>query len=341
MGGGIKSHIPFTPRKLYSNDKLKERLCYIDFAKLFALVLVILSHSSDHTLMSWSRIFFIPIFFICSGFTSKNNLSIKGKAKSLLIPYFLLNFLLFLFVSLLNKEIEYSGLAKILYSRYCLFPLGTEENIYFFTLLNFPLWFLTALFIAYIFFKLILITPKKYKGITILGLFLSSYAMSFLPILLPWSIDTAPLFAVYMWVGNQLRKINLSNIYLVICSIIIYVLLYKLIGEVNLSVRIYGNSYFLAFIGGILGSIGIIGLIKLVYTKPIAWIDTISKKTLVIFSLQIPFLIICQFILYKVFLEISTSILAICQTFFALSGGYLISLLLGKISLRFLHKNYF
>jgi fucose 4-O-acetylase-like acetyltransferase len=49
---------------------MRERLNYIDIAKGFGIILVVLSHTEHSELMYYTSAFFVPIFFFCSGYTS-------------------------------------------------------------------------------------------------------------------------------------------------------------------------------------------------------------------------------------------------------------------------------
>lgn len=48
-----------------------KRLEFIDIAKGIGIILVVLSHTVRADLMYYTAAFFVPIFFFCSGYTSK------------------------------------------------------------------------------------------------------------------------------------------------------------------------------------------------------------------------------------------------------------------------------
>lgn len=333
----VKSH-PI----IEASSKQFKRLQFIDLAKTLGLVCVILSHTSSGYLMDWSNLFFIPIFFVCSGYTTKNSISLKTKAKHLLIPYFSLNILLFLFCAVYYRFINWKGLLKTLYSRYCLFPYGEEPNVLFFTLENYPMWFLTAMFSAFLFYKLFEVTPKKYHIIPLILMLALSFAMQYLPILFPWSLDTAPLFAIYIWIGKQIKERRLlDNATLFLLSIVLYFIIYSVSDGINLSVRIYGSNYFLSLLGGVTGSFCILYIFKNLKMKDVSLMAKINTNSLVIFSLQIPFLIFWIRLNNHYNLDIVPLLISILQLLTAFIGGYYISILLGKLSLKFCKKNYF
>ncbi len=165
---------------------------------------------------------------------------------------------------------EYTTLSFIrpacglIYSRCSLFPLGNVDNIFLFPSGASPLWFLTSLFTSYVCFLAI----HRYQGFRLL--IIASYivltiALSFLPILLPWSLDTAPAGALFIYVGYQLKeqKFFSNRLWkLLFISVIILPVYYYLIsvnGGVNMSVRDYGKipvlSPLVFLILGLLGSI--------------------------------------------------------------------------------------
>lgn len=86
--------------------------------------------------------------------------------------------------------------------------------------------------------------------------------MSFLPVLLPWSLDTAFLGTVFMLFGLLIRRINLENLnqkkLVIYCIVIIYILLAYFNPGINISVREYGKygvlSIVLTIIIGVLGT---------------------------------------------------------------------------------------
>lgn len=125
----------------------------------------------------------------------------------MIVPYFFYNFLLLFFNMIIHhmrsEEILFA-IKGILYSRFCLYPdIQNVNNIFFFTVANSPLWFLTASFVSEIFF-LYIFRRVGNNGkmvlrsvlLLVIGLFMEQ-----LKILLPWSIDTAMVGAALMEAG--------------------------------------------------------------------------------------------------------------------------------------------
>ena len=84
-----------------SLTKNAHREAWLDIAKCFCIVMIVISHTSIRipVVTFLAGMFFIPLFFVSAGYTYRN----KGegfktfamdKAKRLLIPYFICNILL-------------------------------------------------------------------------------------------------------------------------------------------------------------------------------------------------------------------------------------------------------
>ena len=225
------------------------RLEYVDIAKGMGLVLVVCSHSDALDLMWLMMDMCIPIFFFCSGYTFKMKGTLEGsmkkKARKLLVPYVFFNLMMFFaFCHFSLRE-----LVGIIYSRYSLYPLDVTPNIKFFTSGNYPMWYLTSMVVSYFLFFL-LVYFEKYKHL--LMLLYAILVVSFIkcPILLPWSIDTAPLTALLIYVGMKVRQHNLItiNLYQVLFLLMIYLGLRFVGGDLNISVREYGSSVAIYFL---------------------------------------------------------------------------------------------
>ena len=130
-----------------------------------------------------------------------------------------------------------------------------------------PLWFLYSLYISYLIFY----AYKKfsnYRLVFILLLSLLALASVYKPILFPWSLDTAPLTALFIIFGDFLSTTHLfatadKNRKLLFLSLIVLGLLYYVLCKINLmpnlALGIYGKyglySVFLYFIIGVLDAI--------------------------------------------------------------------------------------
>ncbi len=320
---------------------MKQRLDYIDIAKGIGIILVVLSHTRYSEIMYYTSAFYVSIFFFCSGYTSSpiKDISLKENfwrhAVKLLKPYLFFSVLLLI----IFHNVSLRAFAGIVYSRYCLYPFGTEPDIVRFMIIgNYPLWFLTCMVVAYFLYYQIIYHPK-YQYYIATSYLLVTVALSQLPILLPWSIDTAFLMALLMYAGNLTRKyipaaFGLRPHPIVIISIVMYFVLLPLCNGINLSVREYGLSVGVCLLAALFGSIAVIYISRLLENTIIGKvIRQIGKHSLTIFCIQIPFILIGKHITEWIFDDIAKSqftlvMTAIIEATTAILGGYLVSLLL-------------
>lgn len=319
---------------------MRQRLDYIDIAKGIGIILVVCSHTIYPELMYYTSAFFVPVFFFCSGFTSsKKEIGIKENfirhALKLLKPYLVFSILLMLFF----HDFSLRAIFGIFYSRYCLYPFGTEPDIVHFMIVgNYPMWFLTCMVVAYLLYEIILYYPKYQYHLATVYL-IAAILMQYLPILLPWSIDTAPLMAIIIYYGTQVRK-YFPDIFssrvpntLVIISLVTYLLLIPFCQDINISVREYGTSIFTYLLAALTGSILVTWLSRLIQGTIIGkGLQQIGIHSLTIFCIEIPFILWGKQLPMILFRDLpqQSQLLAtaITQIVVSIAGGYLISLLL-------------
>ncbi len=296
-------------RKMYlSNSKdMKQRLDYIDIAKGLGILTVIYSHSGgENGLMAYIGGFFIPLFFILSGYTMKETdnqsfmMFLKKKGQRLLLPYFIFSIVLLI----VYRTFLFTDYIGVLYSRYCFYLFGSEENIYFMRGGNAPLWFLTSMFTSYLSFWC-LVKTRKYTPYTIVLFILLTYCLDLLPFLLPWSMDVAFLMAVFIWIGTWLKKKDMG-----VCCwwhflflVVFYAVLCTLNGEPNLSVRLYGRSILILLVTGTIGTILIIKLSqKIEHTFLKNSLVELGRHSLVVFCIQMILLRIQNEVIFNILL---------------------------------------
>lgn len=291
-----------------------KRLDFLDVAKGIGIILVMIGHSCGFIFGGdYITSFYMAMFFMAAGYVYRPSgksygENIKKRLKRILIPYFSYNALLlvyFLIKGVMSGDLEFSNVLKavlgVFYSRNFLW-VGREDNIYFFKLLNDPVWFLTAMCTASVIFYLIVdkcLEDKKRCGLICTILLISTVLMSFLPVLLPWSLDSAPLFAVFMVAGAVLGKDNFfqrghtAGQWIIMAVLAVVSVVLRIVnGKANLSVRMYGNYIvvsvlIIAFIG-IIGSVIGIWISKLICKIGIAEkaLGYIGKNTLSIMALH-------------------------------------------------------
>ena len=310
------------------------RLEYVDIAKGMGLVLVVCSHSDALDFMWLLMDMCIPIFFFCSGYTFKMKGtfkdSMKKKARKLLVPYLFFNLMMFFaFCHFSLRE-----LLGIIYSRYSLYPLDVTPNIKFFTSGNYPMWYLTSMVVSYFLFYL-LVYYEKYRHL--LMLLYAIWVVGFIkcPILLPWSIDTAPLTALLIYVGMKVRQHNLItiDIYQVLFLLLIYLGLRLVGGDLNISVREYGTSVAVYFLLAVIAPFMVLwGSRYLEKTIVGNFFMVLGKHSLTIFCVEIAFIVLAKYVYNWLYPEAELGYVAgIFEIVFTLFGGWVVSLLLHKI----------
>lgn len=270
----------------------KSRLEFVDIAKGIGIMIVCLAHSgAEDVVISWIGGFIVPLFFILSGYMYKDKgipvgKDLYNKGKKLLKPYLFFSVVLLL----IYKRFAWNDIVGVFYSRYCLYTYHAPDNIFFMKATNSPMWFLTAMFATFPLFYIIMKNEKYIKWI-VLSYLLITWGCTFLPILLPWSLDVAFIMAIFMYIGVLFRRQeNLLNkpSYIYWLIIAAFLILCKVNGEPNPSVRELGNSLLLYMITGVLGSISMMWICKHLEGKPLSGLlADIGRHTLVIFCLQI------------------------------------------------------
>ena len=270
----------------------KSRLEFVDIAKGIGIMIVCFGHSgAEDVVISWIGGFIVPLFFILSGYMYKDKgipvgKDLYNKGKKLLKPYLFFSVVLLL----IYKRFAWNDIVGVFYSRYCLYTYHAPDNIFFMKATNSPMWFLTAMFATFPLFYIIMKNEKYIKWIA-LSYLLITWGCTFLPILLPWSLDVVFIMAIFMYIGVLFRRQeNLLNkpSYIYWLIIAAFLILCKVNGEPNPSVRELGNSLLLYMITGVLGSISMMWICKHLEGKPLSGLlADIGRHTLVIFCLQI------------------------------------------------------
>lgn len=195
------------------------RLHWIDALKGFGIILVVLAHHSlPIALDTYIFSFHMPLFFFISGFLfdfrkyAESGIGfVKGRVRSLIVPYFAFAGLTCLFYFLLDTgfqpgvtNIEFfentalSGIYSILYA------LGPMVSY------NPPLWFLTCLFVTELLFYGL--AKNSYRKPRKLILWLTAFGVIgylypvYIPFRLPWNADVALSAVVFYGAGNLFRK---------------------------------------------------------------------------------------------------------------------------------------
>lgn len=304
------------------------RIAYIDIAKSIALFFVVLSHSEGSEFASISYGFMIPAFFLLSGMTTKC-ISLKQKAQKLLVPYFLFNLIILLLVFITGiRAITLVHWVGVAYSRYSLYPLVNPDNVIWMNAGNSPSWFLTAMFLSFVCLKGILFFRSRHIQLLLCLMYLGlTYLFAQLEFLLPWSLDSAFLFAVFMYAGIRVKNLLQHHLFLdwwiFLLGCIVYVLGWYYNGYVNLSVRDYGQSILLVLANAIVGTLLLIRIAMFIEKSYLgSLLGKLNKGAITIFCMQIPMLVIAAKI--ASFLTENLMLTTLFQLAFTLvTGSYL------------------
>ena len=198
-----------------SLTKKAHREAWLDIAKSFCIVMIVISHTSIRipVVTFLAGMFFIPLFFVSAGYTYRNKgESFKNfaldKAKRLLIPYFICNILLVSYFTV-TGGFSKPALLGIFYSRSMLMAPGSVWNMGLMNCLNAPTWFLTCIFLAYCIYHVIDCkcedASKRRKLILVAmaaGILLAKVSL----VLLPWGLENALFFLGFMEAGRILKE---------------------------------------------------------------------------------------------------------------------------------------
>lgn len=252
----------------------KNRKGYLDIAKAIGIIIVLINHIelSLGRANEFLGVFFVSEFFLLSGMTfhKKKSETLKSfvskKAKRLLLPYGVYSLFYMAWYSLRSAA---SGtftisdvvrkVAGCLYARTYLFP-GREDKVYLMEIMNSPMWFLPALFISLVVYYIVsdFLGEKKKWGV--LAVFVLSLLCHYtVPILLPWSIDTAFAMIPLLYAGERLATtdyvaVTRKRLWVMPLALMVFIIITTLNGSGNISIGDYGKSMLLFLASSFLGT---------------------------------------------------------------------------------------
>lgn len=296
---------------------LKARQQYVDSAKGLGIILVMMSHSCGFPFFGGIiNAYYMALFFILSGYTFKKSDRIKQdiikREKKVVKAYFLYSTIgmTIWFITILGTE-QFTiynfvrNIGSMLYSRAWLFRGEVAKNLFFSVGAKFPLWFFTSMATALPIFGLIVYFIPRAKNTktfiltTMASLLIITGLLSYLPILLPWSLDMAFFSAFCMLVGyilgqNQFfERLKGKWWFLTFAvSAIIYVVFYYFDPNTGYSIGMLGDygglSAFSFAAQNVFGSIVAIMLCKLTDKNIIGKIlSLVGNHTIIIFGLHL------------------------------------------------------
>ena len=207
----------------------KNRIDWIDMAKGYGMLAVIIAHICTGPLHAWIYTFHMPLFFFLSGYVFSNkdkfDLFIKKKAKALLIPYFTLG------IPMVAFKVVYSLYQKT-------FTIDSTIELvknFVFQKRLWTLWYIACLFFLNIIFYLVTKFAKKNisKAVIVIAMAfigLVYYKSGGLP--LPWNIDACFMAIPFFFVGCVLKQFK-DKTEKVLSKNSISILLFVVFGLIN------------------------------------------------------------------------------------------------------------
>lgn len=337
------------------------RYQWIDSLKGLGMILVIATHSSLSTVFPELSVMltagYMGMFFVLSGYTAKKEplgQAIRKKANRLLIPYFFYGIAitsLFSIIEIASGSININEWIGLLYSRYAIHPLGCSDNTFLLRTAA-PLWFLTAMFMAYLCFYIYVgLKGLVSKCLCVVLYIIATISLHQLGILLPWSIDTSFLCALLIIVGYEfspyamkIYKKRFSYFVTLLILLGVYVTIVTYNGNANLSVGYYGYlgafSIFLYFILSVLITVLYSELLKLCSNKGgMNFLAFIGKHSLRLMCIHMPFIVVLQFFFGK-FGVIGVFATFICSFVMSLVTSLIIERFCNRFANKYLFLKY-
>lgn len=279
------------------------RIHWIDNLKGFAIILVVIGHQNIPSYLSkYIFSFHMPLFFFISGYLfdfekyiDSQSMFMKKKIVTLIVPYFsftLLAYLFYAFFDLINEpKVQNIDLLPNGFLYEILKTVYSGPS-----LLNYPLWFLTCLFITEMIFYLLLrkyyICHSKFVLIIFLMSIFGYLGGTYLPFRLPFGLDIALTSIVFYTAGYYFRNNKYfsyykENNYLYLFFILVHLLLFSIfnnyVTEVDVNNLEYGN-YFIFYLAAFSGIITYVYLFKRI--KSNKFLEFYGKNSLVVLGLH-------------------------------------------------------
>ncbi len=208
----------------------KNRIAWIDMAKGYGMLAVIIAHIVYRgPLHDWIYTFHMPVYFFLSGYVFSNkdkfDVFVKKKARSLLVPYFSLGIPMVVFTFLLKL---YQNSFTVNFAKELVKNFIIQKR-------QWTLWYIACLFFLNIIFYLITKSVKtnRLRALVVLGMSvvgLAYYKSGGLP--LPWNIDACFVAIPFFFVGFVMKQ-NLNKVEKILSETKINVLLFIVFGLIN------------------------------------------------------------------------------------------------------------
>lgn len=183
------------------------RIGWIDIAKGIGIILIVLGHSSQGIVRQIIYSFHVPLFFILSGYTVKDDkytpAEILIKRIKQLLPYYAVCGITIISLTSIKcaASKEFFKIWETVYA--FLYGSGSVHETPFYIANVGPVWFLLAMIWADYFY--FLFSKKSNPGLYYLGLFALGLATSKL-LWLPFSIQSGMTSTIFIYIGKCFRN---------------------------------------------------------------------------------------------------------------------------------------
>ena len=189
---------------MLKNISVKKIIKWLDIARGYGILLVILGHIGVAGGERWIYTFHMPLFFFLSGYTinvhPRFSKFLAKKVQTLLVPYFCMGMITILFQIFFNPSPDITYFNNFLNKFRELF---TQMRAW-------DLWFLATLFWLELIFYGIVRLCKKLWIIGLVSLGFSIFGVYYYTVIrqgMPWNIDVCFLVMIFMYLGFLCRKL--------------------------------------------------------------------------------------------------------------------------------------
>jgi len=288
--------------------KDRQRLVWVDYAKVLGIYLVIFGHLplADWGLNSYIANIRMPLFFMLSGIFEKKadfGASLKISAERLMWPYFVFYMLAWVWTLIETFILKIPFYPNPIFFETVQKPLagmliGTANNTLYSTIINGPIWFLFALFwIKLLFAGSYSLCRRRDWAVyllqipVIIGGWLLCRTGRFIWFSFESALMGMPFYVFGYWLKEndiieKLYKTRFMPLMFLGAAGLSY-LGYRLNGTSFIASGTFGNSYLLFLLTGISGALMFSFLLRMIPQKRIGIIETMSKGTLVIVGIHL------------------------------------------------------
>lgn len=182
---------------------IKKRIDWIDMAKGYGMLFVIMAHCDVGVLGLWMYTFHLPLFFMLSGYTFSHKENVKDfllkKCRTMLVPYFLLGIPMILYEWWQYDSMGYGGVENFLYLSMEFVKQRRMST----------LWFLACLFCVQIVFYFLARYIKDLRWLGLVCLIIT--VLGYVYYLngggnLPWNFDASWMAITFFYIGYAYKQ---------------------------------------------------------------------------------------------------------------------------------------